>query len=83
MNFSKAADKSRPLDVAVNEQIESLLHLNEYSRNQLFNDLVSARSDVSQLDSLQILSKDLKVISNRAGTVTVAVPGFPISVEVK
>lgn len=82
VNFSEEADKTRPLDIAVNEQIESILGFNKRHRNQLFNDLVEARNDVSTLDSLQILSKDLKIITNKARSLTVALPGYPILVQV-
>lgn len=82
VNFSKEADKTRPLDVSINKQIENLLGLNENERKKLFDQLVKARSDVSSLDSLQILSKDLKIISNMAKTITVAIPGYPILVQV-
>lgn len=49
------------------------------SRQILFDNLVAKRSDVSCLDSLQILSKDLKIVS-RNGRV-VAIPGYPILVQ--
>lgn len=83
VNFSVAADKTRPLDIAVNERIERALGLDISNRNRLFNELVKARNTVASLNSLQILSKDLKIISNEAETVTVAIPGFPISVQVR
>lgn len=83
VNFSKEADKTRPLDVSVNASIEQLLGCDKDQRNRLFADLVVARSDVSSLDSLQILSKDLKIITNAAKTLRVAIPGYPILVQVK
>lgn len=83
VNFSKEADKARPLDVSVIERIETSLNFNENDRKQLFEQLVQARSDVSTLDSLQMLSKDLKIISNKGQTITVAIPGYPILVQVK
>lgn len=82
VNFSVDADKFRPLDVNVTERIERLLNYDTANRNELFIDLVRARNDVSSLDSLQILSKDLKVISNNAKTTIVAIPGYPILVRV-
>lgn len=83
INFSQAADKARPLDVEINREIEKLLDLNEGDRLKLFNDLVKVRSDVSSLSALQLLSKDLKVISNGDKSKVVALPGFPILVEVE
>lgn len=82
VNFSVEADKTWPLDISVNSRIESLLGINEDNRNELFRQLVSARSAVDDLDSLQILSKDLKIISNPSKTVRVAIPGYPILVQV-
>lgn len=74
INFSKDADRFRPLDLEVVENIEQYLSIEnvEEHRSKLFNELVEARSDVSTLDSLQILSKDLKIISNKNNSVRVA-----------
>lgn len=83
INFSKAADKVRPLDIKVNKKIEELLNISENDRNLLYQHLIRARSDVSTLDTLQLLSKDLKVITNQSKNVTVAIPGYPILVEVR
>lgn len=59
--------------------MESILEMHDLSyRAQLFDELVAARCDVSELDSYQILFKDMKVISN---ALTVAVPGYPIRVQ--
>lgn len=82
VNFSKDADKARPLDVDVTQKIEEVLQIEkaEVKRSELLNDLVVARSDVSSLNSLQILYKDLKIIKNKCGSKTIALPGFPISV---
>ena len=74
INFSKDADRFRQLDVDIVENIEHYLNIEnvEEHRNILFNELVEARSDVSTLNSLQILSKDLKIISNKNNNVRVA-----------
>lgn len=82
INFSESADKTRPLDIEINAEIEKSLNLTEEDRLKLFKDLVKARSDVSALSALQLLSKDLKVISNSDKSFVVAIPGFPILVEV-
>lgn len=82
INFSKSADKVKPLDIEINDEIEAILGKNESSRLNLFNELVKARSDVSSLSALQLLSKDMKMISSKNKSKIVAIPGFPILVEV-
>lgn len=84
VNFSKEADKARPLDREIVEKIEKILKIDEpvLNRLKLFDDLVKARCDVNSLNSLQILSKDLKIISNENNTKIVAIPGYPILVQV-
>ena len=74
INFSKYADRFRPLDVEIVENIEQYLNIEniEEHRKILFDKLVEARSDISSLNSLQILSKDLKIISNKDNSVRVA-----------
>lgn len=80
INFSKEADKVRPLDIEIGEFIESILNIEDASkvRKETFDELVAARADVSSLDSLQILSKDLKIISSDDGKVKVAIPGVAV-----
>lgn len=80
INFSEKADKVRPLDVKTSEFIETLLNIEDVpnARKSLFEDLVAARANVASLDSLQILSKDLKTISNENGKVKVAIPGVDV-----
>lgn len=77
INFSPSADKVRPLDIEMRNYIENLLGVQnvEINRKSIYEDLVEARADVSTLSPLQILSKDLKIISNQAGTVKIALPG--------
>lgn len=84
VNFSKEADKARPLDIEIVDEIEKILKIDDPvpSRKRLFDDLVNARSDVNSLNSLQILSKDLKIIYNENNTRVVAIPGYPILVQV-
>ncbi|XP_065079132.1 exopolyphosphatase PRUNE1 [Ochlerotatus camptorhynchus] len=81
VNFSKEADKARELDHQMAKTIEQYLNIKNSSeiRQILFDNLVAKRSDVSCLDSLQMLSKDLKIVS-RNGRV-VAIPGYPILVQ--
>lgn len=81
VNFSKDADKAKPLDQMICDKLEALLDIDGGKRIDLFNELVNARADVSSLNSLQILSKDLKIISNFDGSRVIAIPGYPISVR--
>lgn len=82
VNFSKDADKARQLDLDMAERIEQVLNIENplMHRSQLLQELVEARSDVSTLDSMQILYKDLKLIKNKSGTKHIAFPGFPLLV---
>lgn len=82
VNFLESAGRARRLDIEINAEIEKTLDLNETNRKQLFNELVKARSDVSALSAMQLLSKDLKIISNDDKSFVVAIPGFPMLVEV-
>ena len=77
INFSPVADKVRPLDIEIGNYIENLLGIGnvEANRKLIYEELVEARADVSTLSPLQVLSKDLKIISNQAGTVKIALPG--------
>lgn len=82
VHFLEAAGRTKPLDIEVNGAIEATLGLTEADRLSLFNELIKARSDVSSLSAMQLLSKDLKIISNNDKSYVVAFPGFPILVEV-
>lgn len=82
INFSESAGKVKPLDMEINVEIEKCLNVGNNDRSQLYNELVKARSDVNGLSALQLLSKDLKVISNSNKSYSVAIPGFPLLVEV-
>lgn len=83
INFSKDADKARPLDHEITDFIENYLNIENplEHRKKLFEELVKARADVNSLNSFQILSKDLKIISNKEGSLRVAIPGYPILVK--
>lgn len=86
VNFSEAAGKTHPLDIEMNDDIERLLQLDTTSRLELFNELVAARNSVDTLSTLQILSKDLKIITYQSIEKyprSIAIPGFPILAEVR
>ncbi|XP_058821196.1 exopolyphosphatase PRUNE1 isoform X2 [Topomyia yanbarensis] len=78
VNFCKKADKARQLDKQMAEFIEHHLNMSDIARRRrvLFDTLVCKRCDISHLDTLQILSKDLKIVSRNG--YTVAIPGLPI-----
>lgn len=77
INFSPEADKARRLDVEVVAKMEGILDIHDPGyRKCLFDELVVARSDVSELDSYQILFKDMKVMGGK-----IAIPGYPIRVQ--
>lgn len=78
INFSKEADKVRPLDIEMVEYIENILEIEKSNRKAIYDELVAARADVSSLNSLQLLSKDLKIISSDDGRVRVAIPGVDV-----
>jgi exopolyphosphatase len=80
INFSRNADKVRPLDIEMRDYIENVVAIQnaESYRKSLYEELVAAREDVSALNSLQVLSKDLKIISNESGSVKIAIPGVDV-----
>jgi inorganic pyrophosphatase/exopolyphosphatase len=80
INFSKEAKKVKELDIEMAAMIESILGIenSNETRKKNFDVLVEARADVSSLDSLQILSKDLKIISSPSKSVRVAIPGVHV-----
>lgn len=82
VHFLESAGRTKPLDIEINQAIEATLGLTEADRLNLFNELIKARSNVSSLTTMQLLSKDLKIISNKDKSFVVAFPGFPILVEV-
>ncbi|KFB46089.1 AGAP004314-PA-like protein [Anopheles sinensis] len=83
VNFSKQADKAKPLDHEIAEYIETWQNITKETRSahreSLFKSLVAARSDVSQLNAYQLLFKDLKTVAQNNRIVTV--PGFPMAVQ--
>lgn len=82
LNFSSSADKARPLDIEVFAEIERVISIDQNERDQLFRDLVEARRNVACLNAYQLLSKDLKVVSNKDDSTVVPICGFPMLVEV-
>ncbi|XP_061398260.1 exopolyphosphatase PRUNE1-like [Musca vetustissima] len=85
VNFSAEAARATPKDIEICSILEDYLKAMDNSliaRNELFNDLVRARSDVSALTPAQLLRKDLKLLANdKAGKFKIALPGFPLPVQ--
>lgn len=83
VNFSEKANKAKPLDFSIFSKINEMLK-QPIIEPEIYLNLVSARSDVSCLDSFQILLKDMKIVSSKHDNDSiVAIPGFPVSVQVK
>lgn len=82
VNFSESAARAKPLDIEIYGEIEKILNMTDADRLSLYKELVKARSDIDSLSTMQLLSKDLKIISNNDGSYVVAFPGFPLLVEV-
>lgn len=82
LNFSVAARKACPMDFKVTAEIERVTSFQQNERKVLFDGLVKARSNVDGLTALQLLSKDLKIITNSDNSIQISIPGFPILVQV-
>lgn len=83
LNFSTLADKARQLDVDIVTEIEQVISFDRIKRENLFTELVKARSNVDALTAYQLLWKDLKVLTNTKDSLVVTIPGFPILVQVR
>ncbi|KAH8420133.1 hypothetical protein KR009_006169 [Drosophila setifemur] len=79
INFSAAAKRFCPRDVAMVEELEVELGLQEDQRKQLFDELVAARADISKLTLTELLRKDMKMLSTDRQVVPLA--GMPILVR--
>lgn len=75
-NFAKKAGRATPTDVEIVEALERIEHL-DLDRNETFNEIVKAKSDISALTADDLLIRDLKI------TAGVPIVGLPILVEVK
>ena len=73
-NFSKEANRATPADVEIVESLEKV-GLLDLDRDKAFNELVKAKSDISELTIDDLLIKDLKVI------VGIPIVGLPILVK--
>lgn len=75
-NFSKEADRATTVDVEIVESLEKV-GLSDLDRDKVFNEIVKAKSDISELTIDDLLIKDLKVI------VGIPIVGLPMLVKVK
>lgn len=75
-NFSKEVDRATPADVEIVESLEKV-GLLDLDRDKVFNEIVKAKSDISELTIDDLLIKDLKVI------VGIPIVGLPMLVKVK
>lgn len=83
VNFSPEACRKTEMDSEVAAKIEDFLGITNRveQRETLFLELIKAREDVSSLTAMQLLYKDLKLVSNSVGSIIVGIPGYPISVQ--
>lgn len=65
-----------PEEKDIYDEVEQLL------RERLYDQLVAARNDISGLDTMKLLKRDLKIIQSKDNTAKIAIPFFPITVEV-
>lgn len=74
-NFLPSADRARPLDFKMADKLENILNIKDDKENYksiVFNEILTARIDCSSLNSLQLLSRDLKIIKG------LPLPGLPM-----
>lgn len=63
------------------EQANILALLEDHSRKRLYDQLIAARSDISGLEPIKLLKRDLKIIDHYPN-LNIAVPFFPTTIEV-
>ncbi|XP_043286357.1 exopolyphosphatase PRUNE1 [Venturia canescens] len=73
-NLSAQAARARPLDREIIRRLEEPVETVP-PREQIYEEILAAKTDVSNLTAEDLLLKDLKVVDE------VALPGFPILVE--
>ncbi|KZC04737.1 Protein prune like protein, partial [Dufourea novaeangliae] len=73
-NFSKEADRATSTDVQVVEQLETIGRLS-IARNVTFDEIIRAKTDISELTPDDLLIRDLKVAAG------VPIVGLPILVK--
>ncbi|EDV95196.1 exopolyphosphatase PRUNE1 [Drosophila grimshawi] len=84
INFSSAAKRFCPSDLLMVDQLEQMQQHSDDSseegnirrRQQLFDELVTARADISKLSLTEVLRKDMKQLQTERHTVPIA--GLPM-----
>lgn len=71
VNFNNDANRYKDLDFNVINKLEKLFKIEE-CRENIYNELIKARSDISGLTSVQILQKDMKIVNG------LPIPGVPM-----
>ncbi|RXG52663.1 Protein prune-like protein [Armadillidium vulgare] len=79
VNLSETANRTTTKDVEMIEFLEKFLNIGKAKRSAVFEELITAKSDVSSLNSEQIFRKDLKVVE--ANNICVAVSSVPLLVK--
>nr|XP_045591197.1 exopolyphosphatase PRUNE1-like isoform X1 [Procambarus clarkii] len=78
VNLNEAAKRVTPKDVDIVHRLRPLLQ-SSVNRNEIFQELTTAKGNVSGLTTEQLLRKDLKVVS--AGDLKVGVASVPMMVK--
>jgi len=85
VNLSPEARRGTPKDIKLVMELEEyllkMMGNKAPNRNDTFNALVKARSDISQLTPEQILRKDCKLL--KTPEITIAIPAVPLLSQVK
>ena len=85
INLSPAAQRATPKDVKLVGELEECLSktlgTKAPNRGDIFNALVKARSDISQLTTEQLLRKDCKLL--KTPEITIAIPAVPLLSQVR
>ena len=82
LNFSPAGRVATPKDLLVAEQL-SAMFATRLSREEVFQKLITAKSDVSNLSTEQVLRRDMKIVEvGEASRLRVAVCIIPVLAKV-
>ena len=67
VNLSKTAKKATPQDESALQKIESILDLNDTSRQTMLDEINAAKNSIEGFTPDQLMRKDLKVSNNFFG----------------
>ncbi|XP_008208195.1 exopolyphosphatase PRUNE1 [Nasonia vitripennis] len=74
-NFSEEAKRATPLDHEMIAKLEEISDGDAQVREKLYQEILQAKTDISELTPVDLLIRDLKVVNG------VPIPGFPILVK--